>query len=174
MKEIFLPGLYVENISKITADILKEKDIKGLILDVDNTLVPNHVAEADENVVNWIESMKASGVRLCIVSNGARKRVVKFNEKLKLYAIHRAMKPARKAFLEAARLLELENRQIAVVGDQIFTDIYGGNRAGMFTILVKPIDQREGKFVKLKRIFERRILRGYLRANSSEEHTDGT
>ena len=59
MKEIFLPGLYVENISKRTADILKEKDIEGLILDVDNTLVPNHVAEADENVVNWIESMKA-------------------------------------------------------------------------------------------------------------------
>jgi len=161
MRDNFLPKLYVDNINEITADFLKSNGIRGLILDIDNTLVPNHVADADENAVRWIESMKTSGLKLCIVSNGARKRVVRFNERLMLYAIHRAMKPARKSFLKAAGLLGLQNRQIAVVGDQIFTDIYGGNRAGMFTILVKPIDTREGRLVRFKRIFEKPILKKY-------------
>jgi HAD superfamily phosphatase (TIGR01668 family) len=177
MNDIFLPKLYVDSITEITADMLEKNDIKGLILDIDNTLVPNHVADADDDAVRWIESMKASGFKLCIVSNGAKKRVVRFNEKLKLFAIYRAMKPARKAFMKAGGLMGLENRQIAVVGDQIFTDVYGGNRAGMFTILVKPIDRREGKFVRLKRVFERRVLRGIPHSeasNCSEERTDGT
>lgn len=159
MNEIFLPRLYVDSIAEVTAEILRENDISGLILDVDNTLVPNHVADPDDNVLKWIESMKAAGFSLCIVSNGARRRVERFNEKLRLSAIHRAMKPAKSAFLKAGRMMGLESRHIAVVGDQIFTDVYGGNRAGMFTILVKPIDLREGRFVKLKRVFEKRILR---------------
>jgi len=162
MNEIFLPRMYVDGFAEITADILRENDIKGLILDVDNTLVPNHVADPDDSVLNWIESMKASGFKLCIVSNGAKRRVVRFNEKLKLYAIHRAMKPVKSAFIKAGRLMGLESRHIAVIGDQIFTDVYGGNRAGMFTILVRPIDRREGRLVKFKRIFEKRILRGYV------------
>lgn len=161
MRDIFLPKLYVDSINEITAERLRNNGIEGLILDIDNTLVPNHVADADENALRWIESMKMSGFKLCIVSNGARKRVVRFNERLKLYAIHRAMKPAKKSFLKAGRLLGLQNHQIAVVGDQIFTDIYGGNRAGMFTILVKPIDKREGGLVRFKRIFEKPILKRY-------------
>ncbi len=161
MKEAFYPDIYVESINKITAEILEGNKIKGIILDIDNTLVPNHVADADENAVKWIEAMKSKGFKLCIVSNGAKKRVIRFNERLKLYAVHRAMKPVREAFLKAGRHMELKGEQIAVVGDQIFTDIYGGNRAGMLTILVKPIDMREGRMVRLKRVFEKMILRRY-------------
>jgi HAD superfamily phosphatase (TIGR01668 family) len=87
------------------------------------------------------------------------------------------MKPAKRAFLKAGMVMGLESRQIAVVGDQIFTDVYGGNRAGMFTILVKPIDCNEGIFVKLKRIFEKRILRELSENQSkgvSEEFSDDT
>lgn len=177
MKGILLPRLYVDSIAEITADVLKKIGIKGLILDIDNTLVPNHVADADDNVLEWTDAMKAAGFKLCIVSNGARKRVERFNEKLDLFAVHRAMKPARRAFLKAGMVMGLESRQIAVVGDQIFTDVYGGNRAGMFTILVKPIDCNEGIFVKLKRIFEKRILRELSENQSkgvSEEFSDDT
>jgi len=161
MKENYFPSLRVGSIQDIHAEMLKENQIRGLILDIDNTLVPNHVADADENAVRWVEGMKAAGFKLCIVSNAAKKRVVRFNDRLKLYTIHRAMKPGTSAFRKAGRLLDLPCKNIAVVGDQIFTDIYGGNRAGMFTILVTPIDRREGRFVQIKRIFEKRILQKY-------------
>jgi len=159
--EKFFPSLAVKEIKDITVDILNKNNIKGLILDIDNTLVPNHVEEADEAAVEWIEKIKAAGFKVCIVSNASRKRVVKFNEKLRLYALHRALKPGTRAFEKAGRMMDLKNENIAVIGDQIFTDVYGGNRAGMFTILVQPIDKREGLLVRLKRVLERRILKIY-------------
>jgi len=125
-------------------------------------LVPNHVKEADKGAVDWIEKVKSSGFKACIVSNASKKRVVKFNERLKLYAIHRASKPGTAAFRRALKLMKLKEEEIAVVGDQIFTDIYGGNRLGAFTILVDPIDRKtEFIFVKFKRLFEKFVLKSY-------------
>lgn len=161
MSEIFFPDLYVDSIRDITAEVLEKNGIRGLILDIDNTLVPNHVADADENAVEWIGKMKAAGYKLCIVSNASKKRVVRFNDGLQLHALHRAMKPGTGAFRKAGALMGVKAENLAVVGDQIFTDVYGGNRAGMFTILVHPIDKREGKLVRFKRIFEKRILIRY-------------
>ena len=161
MSKIFYPNLAVERIRDITIEFLKKNNIKGLILDIDNTLVPNHVAEADDNAVQWVEAIKAAGFKVCIVSNASRKRVVRFNNRLQLYAVHRAMKPGTAAFKKACSMMGLSNSNIAVIGDQIFTDVYGGNLAGMFTILVKPIDQRESKLVQFKRILEKRILKQY-------------
>jgi HAD superfamily phosphatase (TIGR01668 family) len=161
MNSVYYPKLYVDSINDITDELLQKNGIRGLILDIDNTLVPNHVADADENAVAWIEKMKASGYKMCIVSNASKNRVVRFNDRLKLYAVHRAMKPYVAPFMKAAGIMGLEKENIAVVGDQIFTDIYGGNRAGMFTILVRPIDVREGRLVRFKRIFEKRILDKY-------------
>lgn len=161
MSNMLYPSLIVDSIRDVTIEILAKNGITGLILDIDNTLVANHVAEADENAIEWVESIRAAGYKVCIVSNAAKKRVIKFNDKLQLYAFHRAMKPMTAAFKKASRIMGLKNENVAVVGDQIFTDVYGGNRAGMFTILVKPIDQKEGKFVQIKRIFEKRVLKQY-------------
>lgn len=163
MTDIFYPSLAVDSIRDITVELLDKNNIKGLILDIDNTLVPNHVADADENTVQWIEGMKSAGFKLCIVSNASKKRVVRFNDRLQLYAVHRATKPGTRAFEKAGRMMDFKNKNIAVVGDQIFTDIFGGNRVGMFTILVKPIDKHEGSLVKFKRILEKRILKRYAR-----------
>ena len=159
--EIFYPALVLDRVQDITEEVLEKNGIKGLILDIDNTLVPSHMKEADENTVMWIEKIKSAGFKVCIVSNASKKRVIKFNDRLKLYAVHRASKPGTKAFKKAARLMDLKNENIAVVGDQIFTDIYGGNRAKMFTILVKPIHARENFFVMLKRFPEKIILKSY-------------
>ncbi|NLV35891.1 MAG: YqeG family HAD IIIA-type phosphatase [Clostridiaceae bacterium] len=161
MSKMFYPSLIVDSIRDITTELLAENTIKGLILDIDNTLVANHVAEADENAIEWVESIKSAGYKVCIVSNAAKSRVTRFNDKLQLYALHRAMKPMAGAFKKASRMMGLKNANVAVVGDQIFTDVCGGNRAGMFTILVKPIDRKEGKFVQFKRIFEKRVLKRY-------------
>ena len=163
MLEKFYPSLSVERIQDINLDTLKNNKIKGLILDIDNTLVPQHMKEADEKAVNWIEAVKQAGLKVCIVSNASHKRVIKFNERLKIFAIHRASKPGTKAFMKAIRLMDIKTAEAAVVGDQIFTDVYGGNRAGMFTILVKPIDKREALFVRMKRLPEKLVLRGYKR-----------
>ena len=169
MIEKFYPAITLDRIQDISVELLDKNKVKGLILDIDNTLVPEHMKEADENAVRWIEQIKAADFKVCIVSNASKKRVIKFNERLKLYAIHRASKPGTKAFLKAARLLDFKNENIAVVGDQIFTDIYGGNRVGMYTILVKPINKKEGIFIRLKRIFEKFVLTSYGRRNNKPE-----
>jgi HAD superfamily phosphatase (TIGR01668 family) len=163
MLERFFPVLTLDKVQDISTEVLDKYDIKGLILDIDNTLVPPHMKEADDNAVKWIERMKSEGFKVCIVSNASKKRVIKFNERLKLNAIHRASKPGTKAFLKAARLLDFKNHNIAVVGDQIFTDIYGGNKAGMKTILVKPIKNLDNIFIMMKRIPEKLVLARYKR-----------
>ncbi|AEV68006.1 YqeG family HAD IIIA-type phosphatase [Acetivibrio clariflavus] len=161
MIEIFYPKHKVDKVQDIELSMLKNKGIKGLILDIDNTLVPEHVAEPDENVIKWIERVNEAGFKVCIVSNASQKRVIKFNEKLKVHAIHKASKPSKKAFLKAAELMGIEAEETAVIGDQIFTDIFGGNRLNMFTILVTPIDKKEVFYVKIKRIAEKYVLSKY-------------
>ncbi|NLD50430.1 MAG: YqeG family HAD IIIA-type phosphatase [Clostridiaceae bacterium] len=158
MMEKLYPDMKVDRIQDIDLYNLSRNNIKGLILDIDNTLVPEHVEEADENAIEWIMDVKRAGFKVCIVSNASKKRVVKFNEKLKVHALHRASKPGTESFLKAALLMEIKPEETAVIGDQIFTDIYGGNRANMFTVLVKPLDEREFFFVRMKRIVEKFVL----------------
>lgn len=154
----FFPEMVVEKVQDIDLNELAEKGIKGLIFDIDNTLVPSHVKHADENIIKWIKTVQDYGFKACIVSNASKTRVVTFNEKLKLFAIHRASKPGTRAFLKAASYMGLNPHQIAVIGDQIFTDVFGANRAGMYSILTTPIHPQEFFMVKFKRIFERYIL----------------
>ena len=161
MLKKFYPKHKVDKVQDIELSMLKDKGIKGLILDIDNTLVPEHVAEPDQNVLEWIERVKEAGFKVCIVSNASEKRVIKFNEKLKIHAIHKASKPSRKAFIKAVELMKIEIEETAVIGDQIFTDIYGGNRLNMFTILVTPIDEKEIFFVRIKRIAEKYVISKY-------------
>jgi HAD superfamily phosphatase (TIGR01668 family) len=163
MLEAFYPDMMVDRVQDIDLNILKKKSIKGLILDIDNTLVPEHVEEADQNAVDWIEGLKKDGFKVCIVSNATKKRVVRFNEKLQLFAIHRAKKPVSFAFRKAARLMDIDAGQIAMIGDQIFTDVFGSKRVGMFSILVKPIHLKEAFFVKLKRLPEKYVLKKYMK-----------
>ncbi|WP_010252554.1 YqeG family HAD IIIA-type phosphatase [Acetivibrio cellulolyticus] len=158
MIEKFYPRLKIDKVQDIELNMLTKNKIKGLILDIDNTLVPEHVAEADKNAVEWIAKVKNAGFKVCIVSNASEKRVVKFNEKLQVNAIHKASKPGSRAFMKAARLMDIKAEETAVIGDQIFTDIFGGNRVNMFTILVKPIDKREVIYVRAKRIAEKYVL----------------
>ncbi|GAE87632.1 YqeG family HAD IIIA-type phosphatase [Acetivibrio straminisolvens] len=143
MLEKFYPDLQADRVQDIDLDFLVKNNIKGLILDIDNTLVPEHVEEADENTIAWIDKVRKMGFRVCIVSNASEKRVIKFNNKLNVDFIHRASKPSCKSFVKAMEIMNTKASETAVIGDQIFTDIYGGNKVDMFTILVTPIDKRE-------------------------------
>ncbi len=161
MIEKYYPDLYFDSIRHVDLESLKNRGIQGLILDIDNTLVPMHAKDADENAISWIAELKDKGFKVCILSNASEKRVIRFNKDIAVTAIHRAYKPAGKAFLNAAKVMGLEPENIAVIGDQVFTDIVGGNKVNMLTVLVKPIDNKEILFVRFKRILEKRIIQSF-------------
>ncbi len=166
MLEKYFPDVIVDKVQDINLDDLKKKGIKGLVLDIDNTLVAQFTMNASEDIKKWIQRVKDMGFLPCIISNASKKRVAAFNSGLNIPAIHRAYKPSPKSYLRAATLLGIKCSEIAAVGDQIFTDIYGGNRINMYTILVKPIDKKEILFVKLKRHIERFVLFRHSKADS--------
>lgn len=157
------PNLYLTNIKEITIDLLKKHKIKGLILDIDNTLI-----DYDKNLLDganaWCENLKQNGIKMCIVSNTNKvKKVEKVAKILDLEYIYFAHKPSKKGLLKAQKMLNLKPEEIATVGDQIFTDVFGGNRVGMFTILTKPIDERDILITRLKRPFEKIVVKKYLK-----------
>ncbi|HEY9061246.1 MAG TPA: YqeG family HAD IIIA-type phosphatase [Pseudobacteroides sp.] len=169
MLEKFFPDVIVDRVQDIDLEDLKKRGIKGIALDIDNTLVAMFTKNASVEIKKWIQEVKDKGFFPCIVSNASRERVSVFISGLDIPAIHRAYKPSPRSFMRAATLLGIESNKIAAVGDQIFTDIYGGNRINMYTILVKPIDKREILFVRLKRHVERFVLSRHSKLVSNDK-----
>lgn len=147
-----------ESVFMIDADDLKQRKIEGIIIDIDNTLVAWETKEADEKVIDFIRYLLGKGFKICMISNNTRKRVEKFNETLGLPAIHKAGKPKTAPYLKAMELLDTHRYNTAVIGDQLFTDIFGGNRLGLFTILVTPISPKEFIWTRFVRKIERKML----------------
>ncbi len=158
MLKFLKPKVYEESIFYIDVQTLKENNIKGIIIDIDNTLVEWDKKYASEEAKKWLRNLELEGFRVCLVSNNTKDRVVTFNEELKLPAIHRAIKPRRKSFEKAMDLMETTKDTTAVIGDQIFTDVLGGNRLDLFTILVVPLGKKEENFTKFMRKIEKRVL----------------
>lgn len=149
------PDLFVKSIFTLDINWLKERGIKGVLLDIDNTLITHKQKIPDEKVVELIKFFQENDIQTAIVSNATKRRVDVFNEKLGLYARYRAFKPSNRGFLKAMSKLKLIPEETAVIGDQLFTDIRGGNRIGLTTILVEPLDENEPITVRVKRLFEK-------------------
>lgn len=162
--KIFFPNIYVKSIKDIDLNKVKSQGIKNFIMDIDNTLVETAIAEPDEELLEWVKNVRASGIKICLVSNNNKIRVEKFNEKLNAMAVHRAVKPMKRAFKRALALLNGTRNDTAVIGDQIFTDIYGGNRMGLYTILVEPISLKESPLAKVKRPLEKIVLKKFSKS----------
>jgi uncharacterized protein len=154
----FLPNEHVKNIFEIKPSVLKEQGIKGIITDLDNTLVAWNVKEATPEVVNWFKLMKDNGIKVTIISNNKEDRVKMFSEPLGTPFVFSARKPLRRAFKTAAKQMELNKEEIVVVGDQLLTDVLGGNSAGFYTILVVPIVKTDEKITQVNRKIERKIM----------------
>ena len=165
MLKLLTPDLHVESVFRLDPEKLKKNNIKGLIIDIDNTLVSWETKYATEKIKQWLLSLKREGFEVCLVSNNTKDRVVIFNEELKLPAIHRALKPRIGAFKKAMKIIGTTAENTAVVGDQIFTDVLGGNRIGLFTVLVIPIVGKEFWWTTLVRKIERYILKVILKDN---------
>lgn len=152
------PDLLYEKIEDIDLSLLKDKGIKGFILDIDNTLVIPHTP-ADERAKAFVKKILDAGFKACIVSNNIPERAKAFADGVGLDWVCDGNKPSAKPFILAVEKLQLKNEEIAVVGDQIFTDVWGGNRQNMTTILVNPVCNKENYFVKFKRLLEKPVLK---------------
>ncbi len=159
MSSILLPDIFAETVYDIDLDALKNDGIRGFVFDIDNTLVTYADPIATEKVIEWLERLRDMGFKLYIVSNNDKERVRIFSESVNLPHYGKALKPLKKYLKKACRNMGIAPTETALVGDQLFTDIWGGNLMNMKTILVKPISEVEDGFVKFKRRFERRILR---------------
>lgn len=139
LKKFFLPDEFVKNIFHITPEKLKERNVKGIITDLDNTLVEWDRPSATPRLIEWFEEMKEHGIKVTIVSNNNEKRVKIFSEPLNIPFIYKAKKPMGRAFRKAVKNMGLKKEDVVVIGDQLMTDVLGGNRNGFHTILVVPV-----------------------------------
>lgn len=158
----FLPNAHVKSIFDIQPETLKAQGIKGVITDLDNTLVAWDVIDATPEVVRWFQLMKDHDIKVTILSNNNLERVKLFSDPLGTPYVYSARKPLKKAFKKVAKEMNLKREDIVVIGDQLLTDVLGGNSAGFATILVVPIVQSDAKITKFNRRIERMIL-NYLR-----------
>lgn len=159
----FLPSRHVKSIFQITPEYLKEKGMKAIITDLDNTLVAWDRPDATPELLEWFAEMKKAGIKVLIVSNNNQKRVSAFSQPIDIPYIFEARKPMGKAFRRAVKLLGVKKEETVVIGDQLLTDIFGGNRGGFYTILVLPVAQTDGFWTKFNRRIERRIMNFFKR-----------
>lgn len=158
---ILYPNEHFNNVREITIEFLRKNEIKALILDVDNTLIDYDKNLAKETI-EWAEKLKKQGIKLYILSNSNKKEKVKtVAEKLKVEYDYFGKKPLKMGFKKVQKKLQEEPQNIGVVGDQIFTDVLGGNRCKMFTILVEPIAEKDIWITLLKRPIENAIKNKY-------------
>ena len=159
------PKLYLDKVTSIDIELLKKLDIKGLILDVDNTLI-DYSKNLLEGAKKWCENLKKHGIVFCIASNSNNeKKLEDVSKALGIPYVAFSMKPFSKGLLKAKKIINMENKDIAVVGDQIFTDVMGANNLGMFSILTQVISEKEGILTKIKRPIEKKIIDKYLKMN---------
>lgn len=163
MYKRFLPSEYVKDIFHIKPEVLKEQGIKGIITDLDNTLVAWDCPDATPEIIEWLADMKEAGILVTIVSNNKEPRVKAFSVPLNIPFIARAQKPLNTAFVQARKQMGIKKEETVVIGDQLLTDILGGNRKGLHTILVAPVASSDAAITRFNRMIERRIMAGLKR-----------
>lgn len=159
----FLPDEHVKSILDITPARLKARGIKGIITDLDNTLVEWDRPNATPQLIKWFEEIKQEDILVTIVSNNNEQRVKAFSDPLQIPFIFQARKPMTRAFNKALTQMGIKKEETVVIGDQLLTDVLGGNRSGFHTILVVPVAQTDGFITKFNRFAERRIMNWFRR-----------
>lgn len=160
MLERFYPDKYVKNAYDLPYEKLYEQGYRGIIYDIDNTLVP-HNAPADERAKALFVRLHGIGFSCCLLSNNKRKRVADFNEEIGAHMVWNAAKPAKSGYRKAMEEMGTDPQNTLFIGDQLFTDVWGARRAGIYSILVKPIHPKEEIQIVLKRYLERIVLHYY-------------
>ena len=149
----FLPEILTDELTDLTPEILHGRNIRLLMMDFDNTIVPYTTSVPTQKMADWLRNMLESDVLLCVVSNSKNDRVKIFCEKYDLPCITRAKKPGTRGIKECLEQFEIPAEEAALVGDQIFTDTMGANGCGIMSILVNAIDNHN-IWLKLRHVAE--------------------
>ncbi|MBI4276948.1 MAG: YqeG family HAD IIIA-type phosphatase [Armatimonadetes bacterium] len=168
-----VPREYAPSVQAIDLAALRRRGIEALLLDLDNTLVPWGAREIPEALPGWIAAARAHGLRLCIVTNNFTRRAERIARALGVEAVTAAAKPASLGLRGAMRRLGTAPASTALVGDQLFTDILGGNLLGLYTVLVPPLSRREFPTTRLVRLAEALVMSLVRRRMPASSGTPG-
>lgn len=160
---LLVPNFIFKDVTRITPLFLYENGIKGLVLDVDNTLTGHDSQQLRPDIAKWLEDMKAVGMKLMLASNNLKTRVEPFAEKLGVEYTSFCCKPSPRWLLDAKKRWGLPKESIALVGDQLFTDYLAGSLYGVKVLLVRPLYKDEKPTVQMKRKFEKPFLMKYYK-----------
>lgn len=155
---LFKPTYVFNNVTEITADFLNKHNIKGLILDLDNTLTTHNNPTPPQSSLDWLDKIKKSGIKMMIVSNNSAERVTPFAKALGLHFVPNGKKPLTFGYTQAIKEMGIHKKSIAAVGDQIFTDILGSNLKGIRSLFVFPIEPETSLPFRFKRACEKPFL----------------
>ena len=168
MFKTFYPGEYLDSTYLINFEKLYIDGYRGLIFDIDNTLVEHGVA-ADQRAIDLFVKLRKIGFHTCLISNNQEPRVKPFADKVKTMFVSNAHKPSTINYIKAMRLMSTDKENTIFIGDQLFTDVWGANRAGIRTILVRPINKKEEIQIVFKRYLEKIVLFFYKRSIRKKE-----
>lgn len=154
------PDRFAPRLHDVPLDDLLAAGIRGLIVDLDNTLLGFRETDLCDEHLAWVEEAHARGMRIVMLSNNFSERVNAVAARIAVACIPNALKPLPFGFMRALRALGLPRHAVAVVGDQLFTDVLGGKLCGLHTILTEPIEAKDFPITRLFRFFERMMLRG--------------
>ena len=165
MKFTFVPEYRFDSFDMASAEFLSSIGVSGIILDIDNTLEPYENPTPSEKVLAWFHTLSEKGIKAAFVSNNGKERVELFNRELKLPAYHKAKKPLKKNLLRAMADMGTDKTNTALMGDQVFTDVWAAHNVGITAILVPPIKDKTDFFTRFKRFLERGVIKKYEKRN---------
>ena len=163
--ERYIPDIYAKSIYDINYDNLINRGIKCVLLDLDNTLLPPKTKDVSKKLLDFIKQLKKTKLHFIIYSNSGKKRVLEVAQRLELEYLYFVRKPYRGKFDKIVKKYEYNQSEIAIVGDQLLTDVLFGNRVGITTILVNPLSLNDRFFTKFNRVREKRIFKKLYKNN---------
>ena len=165
---LLTPDYLFDRFDQVTPEFLSSLGIRGLLIDIDNTLAPYEQPEPDDRIRGWFASLEAEGIRSALISNNHPPRVEQFNATLGLPAYPDSGKPGSKYLLEAMREMGVTPEETAGLGDQLLTDTLAAHRLDLLSIIVPPIKDKKTLFFRFKRLLEKPFLRRYRRLKKKE------
>lgn len=158
MLKLFTPNYYIHRYTALRPSFLLEQGIQLLICDIDNTLAPHDVAVPDEEAISFLRSIQDAGIQIVFISNNVEERVATFAKGLDIPFYPFAMKPLPKTYRKMLKDFHVERKHVAVLGDQLMTDILGANFMRFYTILTAQVVARDLSFTKVNRVFENMVF----------------
>ena len=168
-RRFFAPDWYFQLFDDVTPEFLTRNGIRALILDIDNTLAPYEEPDPNERVLAWFSALKAAGITAAFVSNNDFERVSRFNRKIGIPMYPKGKKPQKKFMRRAMRDLGVSPAETAIMGDQIFTDVWAGRNVKIRCIVVPPIKDKTDFFTRFKRVLEKPVLRYYRKREAKHK-----